>query len=79
LAAAGYPGLHLAGGLAPLERYSVMATVSFVAMMLVPVPLEGPQLDPRLEPPVRVTVRPITWVHPLLGEFPVNVTSDAGM
>ena len=72
--------MQLAGGLAPPKRYSVIATVSFVAMMLVPVPLEGPQLDPRLEPPVRVTVRPITWVHPfVVAEFPVNVTSDAGM
>jgi hypothetical protein len=53
---------------------------SFVAMVLVLVPLLGPQLDPRLELPVKVTVPPTTWVQPLLAaEFPVNETSDAGM
>jgi len=59
----------------------VTAIVSFVAMVLVPVLPLGPQLeDARLELPVKVMVRPITWVHPfVVAEFPVNVMSDAGM
>ena len=51
-------------------RYSTIATVSFVSIVRVPALV---QLDCRLELPEKVTVSPITWVHPLLVvEFPVN-------
>jgi hypothetical protein len=55
-------------------RYSTIATVSFVSMVRVPALV---QLDCRLELPEKVTVSPITWVHPLLVvEFPVNRILD---
>src|SRR5471032_3158701 len=53
-----------------------MVTVSFVLMASVPMPL---QTDPKLELLVNKTVRPITWVHPLTLEEPVNSISDAGI
>lgn len=54
-----------------------MATVSFVAIVLVPALV---QLDPRLEFPENVTVRPITWVQPfVVEELPVNVMLEAGI
>jgi hypothetical protein len=39
-----------------------MATVSFVSIVRVPALA---QLDCRLELPEKITVSPITWVHPL--------------
>ena len=55
-------------------RYSTIATVSFVSIVRVPAPVQS---DRRLELPEKVTVNPITWVHPLLvAEFPVNRIAD---